>query len=114
MVAAGVGRTFQNIRLFANMTAVENVLVGMHTQMKANPADACSRHPPGAPRGGGADGPGPGAAQLVGLKGIGDELAKNLPTATSAGSRSRGRSAKPEAAAARRAGRRHEPAETAS
>jgi len=32
----GVGRTFQNIRLFQNMTALENVLVGMHTRLKSN------------------------------------------------------------------------------
>src|SRR5688500_1738710 len=30
----GVGRTFQNIRLFQHMTAVENVLVGMHSRMR--------------------------------------------------------------------------------
>ena len=30
----GVGRTFQNIRLFETMTALENVLVGMHTRLK--------------------------------------------------------------------------------
>ncbi len=30
----GVSRTFQNIRLFANMTAIENVLVGAHTRIK--------------------------------------------------------------------------------
>jgi ABC-type branched-subunit amino acid transport system ATPase component len=43
MVQAGIGRTFQNIRLFANMTAIENVLVGMHGQLKASPLDAVMR-----------------------------------------------------------------------
>jgi branched-chain amino acid transport system ATP-binding protein len=32
---AGVARTFQNIRLFATMSAVENVMVGQHARMKA-------------------------------------------------------------------------------
>ena len=31
----GVSRTFQNIRLFATMSAVENVMVGQHARMKA-------------------------------------------------------------------------------
>ena len=31
----GIGRTFQNIRLFQEMTAIENVLVGMHCRLKA-------------------------------------------------------------------------------
>ena len=36
ITSRGVGRTFQNIRLFQNMTALENVLVGMHARLKAN------------------------------------------------------------------------------
>ena len=34
ITSLGVSRTFQNIRLFATMTAVENVLVGQHARMK--------------------------------------------------------------------------------
>jgi branched-chain amino acid transport system ATP-binding protein len=35
ITAAGVARTFQNIRLFGTMTATENVMVGEHSHMKA-------------------------------------------------------------------------------
>ncbi|MBX5474960.1 MAG: ABC transporter ATP-binding protein [Thermoleophilia bacterium] len=41
----GIGRTFQNIRLFQNMTALENVLVGMHTRLKGNLLEAILRTP---------------------------------------------------------------------
>jgi len=41
----GIGRTFQNIRLFQNMTALENVLVGMHTRMHANLFNSILRTP---------------------------------------------------------------------
>src|SRR5476649_1162349 len=41
----GIGRTFQNIRLFKNMTALENVLVGMHVRLKGNLFEAIVRTP---------------------------------------------------------------------
>ncbi|SEN67730.1 ABC transporter ATP-binding protein [Actinacidiphila rubida] len=42
---AGVARTFQNIRLFANMTVLENVLVGRHTRTKEGLLSAIVRGP---------------------------------------------------------------------
>src|SRR5450759_5832200 len=45
MVVAGLGRTFQNIRLFKTMTAAENVMVGMHSRLHATPLDAALRLP---------------------------------------------------------------------
>lgn len=37
----GISRTFQNIRLFSNVSAIDNVLMGMHTRMHGH-ALACS------------------------------------------------------------------------
>jgi branched-chain amino acid transport system ATP-binding protein len=45
ITARGVGRTFQNIRLFQNMTALENVMVGMHARMRANLFNSILRTP---------------------------------------------------------------------
>jgi branched-chain amino acid transport system ATP-binding protein len=39
----GVARTFQNIRLFANMTTLENVMVGRHSRSTAGPLQAIIR-----------------------------------------------------------------------
>src|ERR671931_370653 len=41
----GMGRTFQNIRLFQNMTALENVLVGMHSRLKGGIMGSITRFP---------------------------------------------------------------------
>jgi ABC-type branched-subunit amino acid transport system ATPase component len=79
MVVAGLGRTFQNIRLFQNMTAIENVLVGMHTKLKATWIDAILS----TPRDRHEEETGRVRARellaLAGLRGRDDQLAKNLP-----------------------------------
>jgi branched-chain amino acid transport system ATP-binding protein len=41
----GIARTFQNIRLFQNMTAIENVMVGHHSRMRATPFEAILHTP---------------------------------------------------------------------
>jgi len=45
IVVRGITRTFQNIRLFNNMTVLENVLVGQHTQLKAGLLGSLFRPP---------------------------------------------------------------------
>jgi branched-chain amino acid transport system ATP-binding protein len=41
----GIGRTFQNIRLFGTMSAVDNVLSGMHTRLKSSILGSILRTP---------------------------------------------------------------------
>ncbi|MEI7759576.1 MAG: ABC transporter ATP-binding protein [Thermoleophilia bacterium] len=45
ITALGIGRTFQNIRLFAQMTALENVLVGMHSRLHGRVLGSIFRTP---------------------------------------------------------------------
>jgi len=79
MVEAGIGRTFQNIRLFKNMTAVENVMVGMHTRLHGNLLEALFNPPRAKAEEAGAEQRANDLLTLVGLRGKGNEVARNLP-----------------------------------
>jgi branched-chain amino acid transport system ATP-binding protein len=79
MVVFGLGRTFQNIRLFQNMSAMDNVLVGMHSRLKASWIDALLSTPKNRAEEVSARVRGAELLELVGLKGRGATLAKNLP-----------------------------------
>jgi len=79
MVVAGLGRTFQNIRLFQNMTALENVLVGMHTKLKSTWIDAILSTPRDRREEEAARVRARELLALVGLRGRDDQVAKNLP-----------------------------------
>ncbi len=79
MVEAGIGRTFQNIRLFQNMTVLENVLIGMHIKLKSNLVDAALSTPRRAREEAAARTRARELLALVGLAGRDDVIAKNLP-----------------------------------
>lgn len=79
MVVVGLGRTFQNIRLFHNMTALENVLVGMHTRLKATWFDAMLSTPRDRREEAEARVRARQHLELMGLADREAELAKNLP-----------------------------------
>ncbi len=78
MVVAGIGRTFQNIRLFASMTALENVMVGMHSRLSSTPIDAVLRLPRHTREEAEAVTQGRRWLAFVGLKGRENEVARNL------------------------------------
>jgi branched-chain amino acid transport system ATP-binding protein len=79
ITAMGIARTFQNIRLFSNMTALENILVGQHTRLRSGFLGAVL-HTPGEQREEAeAAAKGRELLEFVGLKGKGDVLARNLP-----------------------------------
>ncbi len=78
MVVAGLGRTFQNIRLFKTMTARENVMVGMHSRLRASPIDAALRTPRHNREEATADAQARRWLSFVGLRGKENEVARNL------------------------------------
>jgi branched-chain amino acid transport system ATP-binding protein len=79
IVRAGVGRTFQNIRLFQNMSALENVLVGMHLKLKSNLLDILLSTPRQRTEELEASGRAEEYLALVGLRQHSETLARNLP-----------------------------------
>ncbi len=75
----GIGRTFQNIRLFQHMTALENVLVGMHCRIKGGIVSSIVRTPRVRREEKGARERARELLAFSGLPGRDEQLARNLP-----------------------------------
>lgn len=75
----GIARTYQNIRLFPAMTALENILVGEHPRLKTFWAEAIFRTPRYLNEEELAEQEARRLLHYVGLSGLGDQLARNLP-----------------------------------
>jgi len=75
----GISRTFQNIRLFGAMTVLENILVGMHTQLKQSAMDALFRTKKFHEEERDSENRAKELMRYVGLKNVGNQLARNLP-----------------------------------
>ncbi|WP_078887716.1 ABC transporter ATP-binding protein [Streptomyces sp. NRRL S-118] len=76
---AGIARTFQNIRLFANMTVLENVLVGRHTRTKEGLWSALLRGPGFKKAEAASHARAMELLEFIGLEHKADHLARNLP-----------------------------------
>ncbi|MBZ9643452.1 ABC transporter ATP-binding protein [Streptomyces sp. PSKA30] len=79
VTAAGIARTFQNIRLFANMTVLENVLVGRHTRTKEGLWSALLRGPGFHKAEAASRERAMELLEFVGLANKAEHLARNLP-----------------------------------
>ena len=75
----GISRTYQNIRLFKSMTALENILVGQHNHLRATWMGAIIRTPSQRREEVAAHKEAQRLLEFVGLKGRGDSLAVKLP-----------------------------------
>ncbi|MFJ5994462.1 ABC transporter ATP-binding protein [Streptomyces sp. NPDC092370] len=76
---AGIARTFQNIRLFANMTVLENVLVGRHTRTKEGLWSALLRGPGFKKAERASEERAMELLEFIGLAHKRDHLSRNLP-----------------------------------
>nr|WP_245581249.1 ABC transporter ATP-binding protein [Propionicicella superfundia] len=79
VVREGMARTFQNIRLFHNMTALENVMVGRYCRTKTNAIDAIFRLPRHRREEREATARSRELLAFVGLEKHADTLSRNLP-----------------------------------
>jgi branched-chain amino acid transport system ATP-binding protein len=75
----GISRTYQNIRLFPNMTVIENILVGQHGHISSNIFDMVFHTPNNTKQEQDALKYARELLDFVGLNGLGDQLARNLP-----------------------------------
>jgi len=79
VTALGIGRTFQNIRLFGTMSALDNIRVGMNVHLKSRWWDSVIRTPGMLREEQETIAEGERLLKLVGLEGRGDTWARNLP-----------------------------------
>ncbi len=79
ITALGICRTFQNIRLFANMTAAENVLVGMHSRIPLGLWQVLTRGPRWRHEERALWSQAGELLAMVGLREKANEVARNLP-----------------------------------
>ena len=77
--AAGIARTFQNIRLFANMTVLQNVMIGRHLRSRAGVLQAVLRNAATLREEADIRQRAQELLDYVGIGGRADELAKHLP-----------------------------------
>ncbi|MGQ9694493.1 MAG: ABC transporter ATP-binding protein [Thermodesulfobacteriota bacterium] len=79
IVRLGISRTYQNIRLFPNLTAIENVLIGLHAHLSSGFWGIILQNPKTRQEEKEANEEAKHILRLVNLTGKGDFLAKNLP-----------------------------------
>jgi branched-chain amino acid transport system ATP-binding protein len=78
VASAGINRTYQNIRLFRNLTALENILVGMHIHLKSSWLGAVLTLPSTRRDEREAQDEAVRILDFIGLRGRGDVVSRNL------------------------------------
>jgi branched-chain amino acid transport system ATP-binding protein len=79
IAARGIGRTFQNIRLFANLSALENVMIGRHVRTRAGVLGAVLRDPATRAEEAGIERRAAELLDYVGIRARADDPAGSLP-----------------------------------